>query len=100
MSGGLVLAVDGGNVKTDLALVGVDGRLLSLVRGGRSSPHHVGVEGCIDVLEDLLAQARVGRPTSTRGPLHSRDRPDHDRRRRSAGGADGAARRDRALAVV
>ena len=56
---GVVLAVDGGNVKTDLALVGADGRLRALVRGGRSSPHHVGVEGCIDVLQTLLAQARV-----------------------------------------
>ncbi|MGO9881997.1 MAG: N-acetylglucosamine kinase [Solirubrobacteraceae bacterium] len=52
-----VLAVDGGNVKTDLALVGVDGRLRALVRGGRSSPHHVGVGGCIDVLRGLLGEA-------------------------------------------
>jgi N-acetylglucosamine kinase-like BadF-type ATPase len=56
---GVVLAVDGGNVKTDLALVGVDGGLLALVRGDRSSPHHVGVDGCIDVLQKLLAQACV-----------------------------------------
>jgi N-acetylglucosamine kinase-like BadF-type ATPase len=53
----LVLAVDGGNVKTDLALVDTSGRLLSLVRGGRSSPHYVGVDGCVNLLEGLLAEA-------------------------------------------
>lgn len=54
---GVVLAVDGGNVKTDLALVGGDGALLALVRGGRSSPHHVGVDGCLEVLDTLLVRA-------------------------------------------
>jgi N-acetylglucosamine kinase-like BadF-type ATPase len=52
-----VLAVDGGNSKTDLALVAVDGSLLALVRGPLSSPHHLGVDGCIAVLERLLADA-------------------------------------------
>jgi N-acetylglucosamine kinase-like BadF-type ATPase len=55
----IVLAVDGGNVKTDLALVDADGALLSLVRGGRSNTHYVGVDGCIAVLEALLARARA-----------------------------------------
>ena len=36
---GLVLAVDGGNAKTDLALVATDGRVHALVRGPGSSPH-------------------------------------------------------------
>ncbi len=60
--GELVLAVDGGNVKTDLALVAADGGLLSLARGGRSSPHHLGLEGCVEVLQALLgeAMARAG----------------------------------------
>jgi N-acetylglucosamine kinase-like BadF-type ATPase len=52
-----VLAVDGGNSKTDLALVARDGSVLSLVRGPLSSPHHLGVEGCLAVLERLLADA-------------------------------------------
>jgi N-acetylglucosamine kinase-like BadF-type ATPase len=55
--GDLVLAVDGGNVKTDLALVDMNGALVSLVRGGRSSPHYVGVDGCVELLEGLLAEA-------------------------------------------
>jgi N-acetylglucosamine kinase-like BadF-type ATPase len=57
MSGPIALAVDGGNSKTDLALVAADGALLSLVRGPQSSPHHLGVEGCLDVLAALLDQA-------------------------------------------
>jgi N-acetylglucosamine kinase-like BadF-type ATPase len=52
-----VLAVDGGNSKTDLALVARDGSVLSLVRGPLSSPQHLGVDGCIAVLERLLADA-------------------------------------------
>jgi N-acetylglucosamine kinase-like BadF-type ATPase len=53
----VVLAIDGGNSKTDLALVRADGGLLSLVRGPQSSPHHLGVEGSLAVLGDLLGQA-------------------------------------------
>ena len=57
MSGAAVLAVDGGNSKTDLALVTRDGSVLALVRGPLSSPHHLGVEGAVAVLESLLAEA-------------------------------------------
>jgi N-acetylglucosamine kinase-like BadF-type ATPase len=57
MSRAAVLAVDGGNSKTDLALVGADGSLLALVRGPLSSPQHLGVDGCLDVLERLLTEA-------------------------------------------
>jgi N-acetylglucosamine kinase-like BadF-type ATPase len=53
----LALAVDGGNSKTDLALVAADGSMLSLVRGPLSSPHHLGLDGCLEVLEGLLADA-------------------------------------------
>jgi N-acetylglucosamine kinase-like BadF-type ATPase len=54
----VVLAVDGGNSKTDLALVRADGEVLALVRGPQSSPHYLGVDGCLQVLEDLFAVAR------------------------------------------
>jgi N-acetylglucosamine kinase-like BadF-type ATPase len=57
MSRAAILAVDGGNSKTDLALVGADGSVLALVRGPLSSPQHLGVEGCLAVLEGLLAEA-------------------------------------------
>jgi N-acetylglucosamine kinase-like BadF-type ATPase len=53
----VALAVDGGNSKTDLALVGADGSMLSLVRGPLSSPHHLGLDGCLEVLQSLLADA-------------------------------------------
>src|SRR3982750_1464342 len=54
---GIVLAVDGGNSKTDLALVRADGEVLALVRGPLSSPHHLGLDGALDVLQRLLDQA-------------------------------------------
>jgi N-acetylglucosamine kinase-like BadF-type ATPase len=57
VSGGFALAVDGGNSKTDLALASADGRLLALVRGPMSSPHHIGLDGCLRVLEGMLAEA-------------------------------------------
>jgi N-acetylglucosamine kinase-like BadF-type ATPase len=70
VTSGLVLAVDGGNFKTDLALARADGETLALVRGPQSSPHHLGVEGCIRVLEELLAEAlhQAGIPNG-RGPV-------------------------------
>jgi N-acetylglucosamine kinase-like BadF-type ATPase len=51
----VVLAVDGGNSKTDAACVRADGAVLGLVRGPGSSPHRLGVEGSLDVLESLVA---------------------------------------------
>jgi N-acetylglucosamine kinase-like BadF-type ATPase len=67
-----VLAVDGGNFKTDLALLDASGGLLSLVRGGGSSPHALGVEGCVEVLEDLLESAIARAGLDRRGgPLAS-----------------------------
>ncbi|HEX7298804.1 MAG TPA: BadF/BadG/BcrA/BcrD ATPase family protein [Solirubrobacteraceae bacterium] len=57
MSLPVVLAVDGGNSKTDLALVSADGAVLGLARGPLTSPHHVGLDGCLRVLEDLLTAA-------------------------------------------
>jgi N-acetylglucosamine kinase-like BadF-type ATPase len=57
MSRPLVLAIDGGNWKTDLALVQADGKVLALVRGPQSSPHHLGLAGSLSVLGDLLIRA-------------------------------------------
>jgi N-acetylglucosamine kinase-like BadF-type ATPase len=57
MSDRIVLAVDGGNSKTDIALVAADGRALAFVRGPQSSPQHLGVDGCMEVLEHLLEEA-------------------------------------------
>ena len=59
---GLVLAVDGGNSKTDVVLADRAGRLVAHVRGPGSSPHSLGIEGCADLLDDLVgkAAAQVG----------------------------------------
>jgi N-acetylglucosamine kinase-like BadF-type ATPase len=56
-AGDLVLAVDGGGIKTDLAVLHRSGALLAHVRGGRSQVHYLGVDGCIAVLEGLLITA-------------------------------------------
>jgi N-acetylglucosamine kinase-like BadF-type ATPase len=65
----IVLAVDGGNSKTDLALVRATGEVLALVRGSESSPHYLGVDGCLGVLESLLANAlRQARISDGAGP--------------------------------
>jgi N-acetylglucosamine kinase-like BadF-type ATPase len=66
---GLVVAVDGGGVKTDLALLDSTGALLSLVRGGSSQAHYLGVEGTVTVLEGLLEAA------ATRAGLDPLKRP-------------------------
>src|SRR5438105_631480 len=52
-----MLAVDGGNSKTDLALLTSAGEVLALVRGPLSSPHHLGLDGALEVLEHLLEDA-------------------------------------------
>jgi N-acetylglucosamine kinase-like BadF-type ATPase len=52
----LALAIDGGNSKTDAALVCEDGAVLGLVRGGGSSPHHLGAEAALDVVGGLVAE--------------------------------------------
>jgi N-acetylglucosamine kinase-like BadF-type ATPase len=55
-----IIAVDGGNSKTDLALIGGDGRVISLVRGRGCSPHQIGTAGCVELIDELLARARDG----------------------------------------
>lgn len=71
MTEDLVLAVDGGNSKTDVVLVTASGRPVSHVRGPGSSPHHLGLQGAVELLDDLVqkaaAQAGLGgrRPVAT-----------------------------------
>jgi N-acetylglucosamine kinase-like BadF-type ATPase len=55
----IVLAIDGGNIKTDVALVGGDGHLLSLIRAGTSSPHALGFPQSVELLSSLVANAHV-----------------------------------------
>ena len=58
-----VLAADGGNSKTDVALVAEDGAVLGYARGSQASPDQIGVERSLDVLATLAERrARSGRP--------------------------------------
>src|SRR3984957_13186170 len=50
-----VLAIDGGNSKTDLALVGWDGTLLAAVRGPGASHEDYGIDGALRRLGDMVA---------------------------------------------
>ncbi len=67
----IVLAIDGGNIKTDVALVAGDGRLLSLIRGGTSSPHALGFPRSVELLSDLVAGAHTAALPSRGGPRAS-----------------------------
>jgi N-acetylglucosamine kinase-like BadF-type ATPase len=70
MSDRIIVAVDGGNSKTDLALVRGDGSVLSLVRGPLSSPHHIGLDGSLAVLGELWERATAeAKLTRTNGPI-------------------------------
>jgi N-acetylglucosamine kinase-like BadF-type ATPase len=52
-----VLAIDGGNSKTDVALVAADGTLLASVRGPGANQEHVGVDGAMRILGEIVADA-------------------------------------------
>ena len=53
----LIVAVDGGNSKTDVLLLRADGTVLSSVRGTGSSPHQIGLEPAIQVVDGLIDRA-------------------------------------------
>jgi N-acetylglucosamine kinase-like BadF-type ATPase len=52
-----ILAVDGGNSKTDVALVDATGAVLGAARGPGASHHHLGVPRAMDTLEALAEAA-------------------------------------------
>lgn len=52
-----VLAIDGGNSKTEVAVVGSDGTILSAVRGGPSNHQGIGVEAASSELMGLVRKA-------------------------------------------
>jgi N-acetylglucosamine kinase-like BadF-type ATPase len=57
MTAAAILAVDGGNSKTDVALVDAAGGVLGAARGPGASHHHLGVAAAMDTLESLAAAA-------------------------------------------
>jgi N-acetylglucosamine kinase-like BadF-type ATPase len=50
----LIVAVDGGNSKTDVLLLRADGTVLASVRGDGSSPHQLGLRPAIHVVDGLV----------------------------------------------
>jgi len=68
-----VLAIDGGNSKTDMALVGRDGTLLASLRGPGASHEDYGMDGALrrlaDMIAELAAQAGIGGPAVIAGHI-------------------------------
>jgi N-acetylglucosamine kinase-like BadF-type ATPase len=66
-----VLAIDGGNSKTDVALIGCDGSVLATARGGASNHQTVGRERALEVLTELVASvaASAGLPADQPGAV-------------------------------
>ncbi|GAA4549464.1 N-acetylglucosamine kinase [Amycolatopsis samaneae] len=55
--GDVVVAIDGGNSKTEVLVVSRDGVVLGKSRGPGASPQNVGVDGCVAALEELAEEA-------------------------------------------
>jgi len=70
-----VLAIDGGNSKTDVALVAGDGTLLASARGPGINAHEVGVDQTVLILDAVVKQAAAQldrhalTPSGPSGPL-------------------------------
>ncbi|GAA2777470.1 N-acetylglucosamine kinase [Saccharopolyspora taberi] len=92
-----VFAIDGGNSKTDVLLVGADGTVLSEVRGPGVSPQRIGVGPCLDALAGMAEEAlvRAGLPLEppfarhTAACLAGADLPREERELRDAVAARG-----------
>ncbi|XMN08998.1 N-acetylglucosamine kinase [Streptomyces griseobrunneus] len=65
-----VIAVDAGNSKTDVALIGADGTILAKARGAGFQPPLVGVEAALDVLGSVLDRAVAELPSAPGSPGH------------------------------
>jgi N-acetylglucosamine kinase-like BadF-type ATPase len=64
-----VLAIDGGNSKTDVALVAADGTLLARTRGPGVPAPTVGIDTALRVLGELVSQAAHAVGLSPDGPV-------------------------------
>ena len=66
-----VLAIDGGNSKTDVALIGWDGTVLAALRGPGASHETYGIDGAMIRLGDMIAEVageQVGQPVDPVDP--------------------------------
>lgn len=68
-----VLAVDGGNSKTDVALIAADGSILSAARGGPSNHQVIGIDNASAELRRLVREAaeRAGLPADKPVAAHT-----------------------------
>jgi N-acetylglucosamine kinase-like BadF-type ATPase len=64
-----VLAIDGGNSKTDVALIDDDGTLLGHARGPGSCHQNVGIDATMKVLDDLVRTAATEAGFDFRTPV-------------------------------
>ncbi|MFJ1645705.1 N-acetylglucosamine kinase [Streptomyces sp. NPDC088258] len=64
---GSVLAVDAGNSKTDVAVIGADGSVLGAARGGGFQPPVVGIEAALGTLERTVERAAAAAGLPARG---------------------------------
>ena len=64
-----MLAIDGGNSKTDVALVAGDGTLLASARGPGINAHEVGVDQTVLILDAVVKQAAAQLDNRPAGPL-------------------------------
>lgn len=67
---GTVLAIDAGNSKTDVALIGADGTVLSTARGGGFQPPVVGIGTAVDALGSAVEQALASAGTGVEDVAH------------------------------
>ncbi len=64
-----VLAIDGGNSKTDVALVGRDGTVLAATRGSGSCHQNIGLDRTRALLSELVAKAAATAGLDPSGPV-------------------------------
>ena len=62
-----VLAIDGGNSKTDVAVVASDGTLLATARGPGTNSHEIGAEQAMLILDAVVKQAAAQVAASRNG---------------------------------
>ncbi|MDT7727400.1 MAG: hypothetical protein QOI21_3976 [Actinomycetota bacterium] len=69
----LVVAIDGGNSKTDVLVVDAEGSVLGSARGPGASPQNIGVGSSVDILDGLVAEAieAAGLPASRPFAVHT-----------------------------
>jgi len=55
-----VIAIDGGGSKTDAVAIAIDGTVLARARTAGTSPHIVGLEASVDIMNSLVESLGVG----------------------------------------